>query len=217
MTREMLSVALARQIGQVLTPELAKAIAREASSSPDLSVDPWQFAPERHGAYAFQCERLIDGGLDLRQQRCSYLYETSAGAPIRTDWRRLHELAHRGELVIFTARAIDGGALVGSVWLYVGTNLDTGMQHVTDDILFVDPAHRGALAGVQLVKYAERCVFGMGVREATFHFRLVNGADRMARFLGYTPDAVRVTKTHYGDEFADAPTRHKGVFDEPAA
>jgi len=212
MTREMLSVALARHMGQVLTPELAKAIAREACGNPDLSIDPWQFAPERHGGYAFQCERLIDGGLDLRQHRASYLHETSNGAPVRTDWRRLHDLAHRGQLVIYTAREIQGNALVGSVWLYVGTNVDTDVMNVTDDILYVEPAHRGSLVGLHLVQYAERCIFALGVREATFHFRLENGADRMARFLGYTPDAVRVTKTHYGDQFADAPTRHKGVF-----
>lgn len=216
MRREMLSVALARQVGQVLTPELAKAIVREACSNPDLSIDPGRFAPEHHGGYTFQCERLADAEDELVAQRTRYLYEVSDGAPVLTNWRRLREMQHRAELVIFTAR--DGaGQMVGSVWLYVGANIDTTRLSVTDDLLYVEPAHRGALVGLHLVQYAERCVFALGVREATFHFRLENGADRMARFLGYTPDGIRVTKTHNGDSFADAPTRHKGVFDEPAA
>lgn len=207
----MLAVALARQIGQVLTPELARAIGREAASRPDVSVDPWQFVPERKDGITFQCERLLDGGLPLRQQRTAYLYETSAGAPIRTDWARLVNDSREGRQVIFTARGA-GGALVGSVWLYLNVNVDTGRQCVTDDLLYVEPDQRDKLTGLRLVQFAERCIFALGVREATFHFRIENGADRMARFLGYTPVSTRVTKTHTGDELAGVPTRHKGVF-----
>lgn len=216
MRREILSVALARQIGKVLTPELAMEIVREACSAPDQSIDPTRFVPEQRGDYTFQCERLAEAEEDLITQRTRYLHEVSDGAPIRTNWRRLREMQHRAELVIFTARGA-AGEMVGSVWLYFGMNVDTARLSVTDDLLYVDPAHRGALVGLHLVQYAERCVFALGVREATFHFRLENGADRMARFLGYTSDGVRVTKTHDGDSFADAPTRHKGVFDESAA
>lgn len=206
----MLAVALAKQIGNVLTPELACEIAREACSDPDLSIDPWQFEPEHKGGYVFQCERLMDGGLELRQQRASYLYETSDGAPIRTNWARLIEMSRQGRLVIFTVRT-STGTLVGSVWLLVGDNIDTGRLAVTDDLLYVDRAHRGGLVGLHLVQYAERCVFALGVREATFHFRLENGADRMAKFLGYRSVSNRVTKTHDGENFADVPTRHKEV------
>lgn len=207
--RELLAVALARHIGKVLTPELAKEIAREAASTPDLSVDPWQFAPEHHDGFTFQCERLLDGGLDLRQQRAAYLYETGDGGPVRTDWARLLRLNYEGHQVIFTARAHISNAIVGSVWLWVGTSIDTGEREVTDDLLYVVPQHRNRLLGLRLVQYAERCIFALGVRRADFHFRLSNGADRMARFLGYTPVSTRVTKTHTGDELAGVPSRHK--------
>ena len=206
--REMLAVALARNIGKVLTPELAKEIAREASSAPDLSIDPWQFAPEHADGFTFQCERLMDGGQDLRQQRAAFLYETSDGGPVRTDWARLISLNHQGHQVIFTVREPVAKRIVGSVWLWVGVSIDTGDREVTDDLLYVVPEHRDRLLGLKLVQYAERCVFALGVRRADFHFRLGNGADRMARYLGYTPISTRVTKTHTGDDFAGVPSRH---------
>lgn len=209
--RELLAVALARNIGKVLTPEVAKDIAREATSEPDLSVDPWQFAPEHLDGFTFQCERLMDGGQDLRHQRAAFLYETGDGRPVRTDWARLIRLNREGHQVIFTVRDAGAKRIVGSVWLWVGTNLDTGDREVTDDLLYVDQQHRDRLLGMRLVQYAERCIFAMGVRRADFHFRLGNEADRMARYLGYTPISTRVTKTHTGDNFADVPTRHKEI------
>lgn len=214
--REKLAVALARHIGELLTPELAREIGREAVTLYDTSIDPWQFAPERQGMYVFQCERLMDGGQDLRQQRSNYLYETGDGAPIRTDWARLIRQSREGTQVIFTARD-EATNLLGSVWLLIGEDCDTRRKSVTDDILYIEPTHRVGMLGLNLVKYAERCIFALGVREATFHFRLENGADRMARFLGYRAISTRVKKSHNGDSFADVPTRHTGDFNGSVA
>lgn len=214
--REKLAVALARHIGKTLTLEIAREVGREVASLHDVSIDPWQFAAERVGMYVFQCERLMDGAQDLRQQRSSYLFETSDGAPVRTDWARLIRLSREGQQVIFTARDT-AGSLLGSVWLLLDENWDTRMKCVSDDMLYVDPSHRGGLLGLNLVKYAEHCIFALGVREATFHFRLENGADRMARFLGYRAISTRVKKSHNGDSFADVPTRHTGDFNGSVA
>lgn len=216
--RDMLAIALARQMGHVLTPELAKTIAREAISELDLTVDPWQFPPRHRDGILFQCERLLDGGLDLREHRTKYLDETAPGAPVRIDWARLIDLSRSGRQVIFTARDAEDQRLIGSVWLWLSTSIDTGRRCVTDDLLYVNPDFRNRLVGLQLIQYAEHCVFALGVREASFHFRQANGADRMARYLGYQPDSQRVTKTHHGDQFANVPTRHtKEVFDGSVA
>ncbi|WP_162581804.1 hypothetical protein [Variovorax sp. PBS-H4] len=195
-------------MGEQLTVELATAIAREAS--PASPIEAGRFPLEVFADYRFRCERLRDASEELEQQRLAYLAETRPSDAIRVDWNRLNELQRLGEHVIFTARHRATGAIVGSLWLFVGCDLDTGIYSVTDDMLYVVPAHRDGLLGVRLVQYGERCIVALGVRSATFHFRLENGADRMARFLGYEAISTRVTKTHAGDSFADVPTRHKG-------
>ncbi|MNX86361.1 hypothetical protein D3C86_1182420 [compost metagenome] len=212
MTREMLSVALARQVGRVLTPDLAVAIAREADSEPDFTVDPIQFAPRVWGDFSFQCETLAAAGLPLRQQRVSYLYETQPALPARPDWARLLVMQRRGHHVIFTARHGEARRLVASIWLFLDWSIDTEARTVTDDLFYVEPAHRGGMLAARLWQYAESSMFAFGVRDAVFHSRLDNGAARLARYLGYRAVATRVTKTHLGDDFAEVPTRRKEVF-----
>lgn len=208
----MLSLVLAKHMGNMLTLDLARTIAREAS--PSRPFRPELFMPvEKWEGYTFQCERLIGRGREeLQYQRLAYLAETR-GQACSPDWGKLEELQRIGHHVIFTARN-QAGDLAGSVWLYTVDDIDTRKPMVTDDMLYVEPAHRGRL-GVKLVQYAERCIFAIGIRSATFHFRSANRADRLARYLGYTPISTRVTKTHDGDSFAAVPTRHKGSTHEP--
>lgn len=215
MTRELLCVALARQIGRELTPELAIAIAREADSDPDHTVEAHHFPSEAWCGYSLQCEPLRVGGAELRGQRKCFLDETAPGKPAVTDWARLSVLQRSGAHVTFTARA--ASRLVASLWLFLDWNLDTGARMATDDLFYVEPDHRGGMLAARLWQYAERSMFACGVREAVFHSRLDNGAARLARYLGYQPVATRVTKTHAGDDFAGLPTRHTEVFGDPIA
>ncbi|QNK66095.1 GNAT family N-acetyltransferase [Variovorax sp. PAMC26660] len=217
MTRELLSVALARRIGLQLTPELACAIAQEANSEPDLTVNPAQFQPEAWRGHTLQCETLHAAGEPLREHRQSFLREVHAGRPANTDWGRLLVLQRRGAHVTFTARETDSAKLVASLWLFIEWNIDTGACMATDDLFYVVPASRGGMLAARLWRYAEQAMFSYGVREAVFHSRLDNGAVRLARFLGYRPVSTRVTKTHIGDCVADLPTRHKEVFDDSIA
>lgn len=205
----LLSLVLAKHVGEELTLPLATTIAREVSPASPLLPSLWPRAD--YGDYTLQSERLRDAQEELEGQRARYLAETRPGRRNdQTDWGRLAELQRLGEHVIYTARLRSTGAIAGSLWLFVGRELDSDTHHATDDMLYVDPSHRGGLLGLRLVQYGERCIFALGVRSATFHFRLANGADRMARYLGYEPVSTRVTKTHDGDDFAGVPTRHKG-------
>jgi len=217
MTRELLSVALARRIGRELTPELAFAIAREANSDPDLTVDPARFQPETWHGFTLQCETLHAAGEPLREHRQSFLREVHTSRPANTDWGRLLMLQRRGAHITFTAREAESARLVASIWLFLDWNIDTGACMVTDDLFYVEPASRGGMLAARLWRYTERAMFSFGVREAVFHSRLDNAAERMARFLGYRSTATRVTKTHGGDNFTDLPTRHKEVFDDSIA
>ncbi|GHC72603.1 hypothetical protein GCM10007320_08590 [Pseudorhodoferax aquiterrae] len=204
--REVVALALAKHKGQLLTTEVAKEILRDLNS--DHSVDPARFEPRRCGEYRLQCERLRDALADLAEQRGTYLAERFPLRVHSTDWLHLLDLAQSGALVIFTARDA-AGALVGSMWLNLGRNADTGAMRLTDDLMYIDPAQRSGMLAARLWRYAEECTFALGVREGVVHLRMENGADRLARFAGYQPDALRFIKSHSGDNFADAPTRHK--------
>lgn len=219
MTRELLSVALARRIGHELTPELALDIAREADTEPDLTIASVRFEPEQWHEHWFQCEPLRAAGPSLRQQRERYLAETQPGARSDTDWDRLHVLQRRGAHVIFTARDGETARLVASIWLFLDRNIDTGSCMVTDDLFYVEPASRGSMLAVRLWRYAERAMFSYGVREAIFHSRIDNGAVRMAQYLGYQQVAIKVHKiAQDGCDFSLVPTRRrKGVAHESLA
>lgn len=204
--REVVALALAKHKGQLLTTEVAKEILRDLNA--DHAVDPARFEPRRCGEYRLQCERLREAMADLMPQREAYLAERFPRRVHEINWLQLLDLAQAGSLVIFTAR--DGaGTVVGSMWLNLGRSLDTGEMRLTDDLMYIDPAHRHGMLAVRLWRYAEECTFALGVREGVIHMRLENGADRLARFTGYQPDALRFIKSHSGDDFAGAPTRHK--------
>lgn len=206
--RVAVSVALAKQIGQVLTPELAAELAREICATPDHSVSPDAYAPESYRGFTFQIERLRDAFGALQAQRLAYLAERDPGQPCLVDWDRLRELSRKGNLVIFTMRDPQG-TLIGSMWVLIGISINTGCLSLTDDMLYVVPEHRLGWFTAKMWLYGERAAFSLGVREATIHSRLGNGTERLARFRGYQPDSIRATKRHYGESFCDAPTRHQ--------
>lgn len=205
--RVAVTVALSKRIGQVLTPALAGDIAREVCATRDESIDPARVPTETHDDVTFQIERLRDAFEPLQGQRLAYLAEREPGRRLSIDWDRLLELSRLGRLVIFTARDAQQ-ILIGSMWVWIGPSIDTGYVALTDDMLYVEPARRGGWCTVKLWQYGERAAFTLGVREATIHMRHGNRVERLARFNGYKPDSLRVKKSHYGDSFADAPTRH---------
>lgn len=204
--REVVALALAKHMGQPLTPDVAKAILLDLSL--DRSIDPERFEPAASGAYVLQCERLRDAMPALMEQRLAYLAERYPRRVHAVNWLRLLDSAQSGQSVIFTARGACG-EIAGSMWLNLGHNVDTGAMRLTDDLMYIAPAHRSGMLAARLWRYAEECTFALGVREGVINLRLSNGADRLARFAGYQPDALRFTKSHSGDDFADAPTRHK--------
>lgn len=200
--RECLALALATQIGRTLTTELASEIVNRA-------FRPFDFAPiepVNQSGWTLQTEKIRSAPDDVAQHRIDYLAERYPGRPQRTDWMHLMEQQERNALLIFTARS--GGVLAASIWLQVFVHVDTGYLTVGDDLIYVTPAWRGSSVMPRLWRFAEQSMFERGVREVTFNARYENGVERMARFMGYTPVAVRVTKRHYDDHYEDAPTRH---------
>lgn len=219
MSRALLSVALARAVGQVLTLELAQSIVREACTEEDRSIPVESFGSTAWRGYTLRAERVAGNEADLAPLHLAYHRETSS-APfdLDFDYTRLRDAERAGTVAMFTARESDSGDLVGVMRVRVGFTLET--QHMTacDDMFYLKPAHRGWLA-VHLWKFAEEAMFGYGVREVTFDSLTINGAERMARFLGYQQVAIKFHKVaQEACNYSLVPTRHReGVAHEPLA
>jgi hypothetical protein len=218
MTRALLSVALARAVGQVLTFELAKSIVQEAGAEDDRSIPVQAFGSKQWRGYTLRAERVAGNEIDLAPLHEAYHRETRVGPfDLAFDYARLRDAERAGTVAMFTARTADG-ELVGVMRVRVGFTLET--QHMTacDDMFFVKPEHRGWLA-IHLWKFAEEAMFGYGVREVTFDSLTINGAERMARFLGYQQVAIKFHKVaQEASNYSQVSTRHReGVAHEPLA
>lgn len=202
-----LSIVLAKNIGRTLTVDLARQMASDANSMPNYRVDPARFNPREWNGYVLACEPLESMNSDLAGERRSYLTERYPQRKQGIQWSRLLRAQREGCHVTFTARK--GGQLAGSLWLWLDFDIDNGDLTATDDLFYIEPEHRstGHLAA-RLWSYTERAMFEYGVRSAIFHSRSDNGAQRLAQFMGYSQEAVRMVKRHEGDNYEEVPTRH---------
>ena len=86
------------------------------------------------------------------------------------------------------------GALVGNLRMYVGTSRHTGTKFATEDTLYLAPKVRGGFAALALMRFAEKSLLSIGVREIRADSKLINNADVLMRRLGYEPVALQFVK-----------------------
>lgn len=204
-----LSMELAKRVGQVLTLDDAKAVARAVMGGNSLALD--SIAPGWH-ADAFTLKPLwLDSDFAaLESHRLQGLAEVHPGEPVSVCWDRIRELERIGRYVIFGALRPDGH-LAASLWLYFTRSLNNGTLTVTDDMLYVEPESRSSLLAVGLCRYAESVMFGLGARSCTLQSYDANKAGRLAKFMGYQKVADVYRKTNYSGEASLTPTRHQGA------
>jgi hypothetical protein len=205
---DALSIELARHIGQVMTLQDAKDIARAVIGEKSLDLE--SIAPGWHSsAYTLTPLWLDSAFSSLEAHRINGLAEIHPGEPVDVRWDRIRELERMGRYVIFAAVGADGG-LAASLWLYFTPSLNNGTLTVTDDMLYVEPEVRSSLLAVGLCRYAEAVMFGLGARACSLQSFNVNKAGRLAKFLGYQKVADLYRKTNYSGEASLTPTRHQG-------
>jgi GNAT superfamily N-acetyltransferase len=165
----------------------------------DRAVDPASFVPRevetagRLFVLAAESFRGIRGELEALHE--AHWLETEKhrhGLALRPDYPALDFDERVGRLVQFTARC--DGALVGHLRMYLGCSRHTSTRFAQEDTLYVIPECRGGMLGLALMRYAERCLLQMGVREIRADSKLVNHADVLMRRLGYTPVATQFVK-----------------------
>ena len=216
MTRQLLALALARFAGQTLTPEVAREIMADAGMDRDLSIDPRQFGSRIWHGYELRAERVAGMEAELAPLHRAYLVEARPHAADQPfPYAALREAERAGAVVQFTAR--EAGRLVGIMRIRLSRHIHTGEPVVHDDLFYVAAAHRGFLS-VTLWRFAEEAMFRFGVREASFDSLSITGAERMAKFLGYTKVSTRFSKVaHDACDYTHVPNRHTGVAHVPVA
>ncbi|MET3514362.1 hypothetical protein ABIC63_002134 [Pseudacidovorax sp. 1753] len=192
--RLRLALALSRYAGQVLTPDLARSILRDVEGA-DRTIDGKRFGQEGFNGYVIAAETVAGNEAALVPLQAACHEETRPGIPFdhQFDFARQREAERAGNLVLFTARLASTGELVGVLRVRVFQPDGCAHLEVTDDLFYIRPAHRNWLA-VHLWRFAERSMFNLGVRVVSFDSLSITGADRMARYLGYTPVATKFTK-----------------------
>lgn len=192
-----LRFALAHYLGQTLTPEAAAHVFSMATADIDAPIDLSQFAPLAVNDYTVQTERFADILGELHPMHERHWLETEKhrhGLLLNPDYPSLLLRERQGMLLQFTVRR--GAELAGNLRMYLGTSVHTRTMLAEEDTLYIAPEHRGGLLLVlSLMRYAERCLRTLGVREIAVNSKLLNRADVLMRRLGYTAVALQFVKT----------------------
>lgn len=195
--RKLIAIALAKHMGKTLSPEVAIDIARAICDSIDCTPDIGRFTPLIYGKYKIACELLRDILPEIHVLHEKHYLETEvyrAGIPFNPDYDAALDIESSGGLLQFTARLIETNELVGNMRVYLTQSLHTKTLITTEDTFYVVPEHRGGFMAVRLWQYVEKCCIEMGTREIYFDSKTINKADSMARYLGYTPVAIKFAK-----------------------
>lgn len=218
MTRMHLALALARCAGQTVTRELAAQILAEVCPHEDHSIPVETFPTGGWHGYTFRAERVAGNEAELLPLHTAYHHDTRVlETDAAYDFARLREAERGGHVAMFVARTA-AGELVGIMRIRVWRALEDRRLQACDDMFYVAPAHRGSMMAVRLWQFAERVMFDFGVREVTFDSLGINGAEKMARFLGYRQVAIKFHKVAQdASDHTQVPTRHQKDRHEPLA
>lgn len=196
MTVSALRQALTDHLGQTLTPEVAAAIESLALAGNRSPIDPKQFSAEQHGRYCFQVERFQDILAELHELHVMHWAETERyrhGIALNPNYLAMAELENAGRLIQFTIRD-ELDTLVGNLRMYLAESLHTQTRYASEDTLFIAPQARGGFTVMAFMRYAERVLRSLGIKEIRANSKLVNKADVLMRRMGYTPVSLEFVK-----------------------
>lgn len=188
-------MAMAKYLGQTITPEIAAAIEVEAFSAPDESIDPTRFAPKTCGSIVFAVESFRAIVQELHPLHEEHWKQTEGfrhHIPLNPDYQALRADERAGGMVQITARR--EGELVGHLRLYLRKSRHTQTLVATEDAMYLQPDVRGGRTAMRMVEYSEGVLRVLGVTSATCTAKLVNGTARFFEGMGYKPVATELVK-----------------------
>lgn len=195
MVTSKLRYFLASNLGQLLTPELAASIenmAQPVGSPINLS----QFQPEHFDGNVIAVEKLSDILDEMHILHELHWLETEKhrlGLRMNPDYQLFQNLEAAGRLLQFTLRN-ESGELIGNLRMNIGQSSHTQTLYASEDTLFIKPENRGGFLAMRLLKYAEKALHQLGIREIRANSKLVNNAGVLMRRMKYTPVATEFVK-----------------------
>lgn len=190
--------ALAPYLGQPLTPEAAaRVVAAVGGAVYPGPLDTSCIAPERVGSYEIAFAPAIEVLPQLRPLHERHWNETEGyrhGLPFSPDYERGIDLEAQGRYVLIVARHIGTEKVVGNYGIFLSRSTHTQTLMATEDTLFIVPEHRRGRLGVGMIRFAERALAALGVRELNVSVKLVNKTGPMLERMGYAPVATQYSK-----------------------
>lgn len=197
--RRHLRGALSARLGCILTPELAAEIEAAMMAWPDAALDVEQFGRMVGDGYVIQAESLRAIRTELERQHAEHWKETEvhrAAIPLALasglDYRA--DMERAGLALQLTARMVDGGTLAGSLRFLLGRSNWTDTTYAAEDTLYVAPEHRTHNLGLRLMRFGEKCLRQLGIREIRATTKTVNRAHAVLKRAGFKPVAVEHVK-----------------------
>lgn len=185
-------------LGQALTPEMAAEIevsALDYQPAPDCSYAPEQFGVQTHGDFVIRVERMSDILAELHLLHLEHWQETEGyrhGLAMNPDYEAMMADERAGRMVQFTVR--QNGLLVGNLRMYVHVSRHTKTLMAQEDTLFISKHSRGTFLAIALLKFMEKALSSVGVREFEGDSKLINNADVLLRRMKYEPVAIKFAK-----------------------
>jgi hypothetical protein len=193
---DLLRLALARNLGKELTPEIAAQIELSSVDWEDRSHNPLKFGQRVYKGLTFQVERfasIVDEMHVLHEQHFAETEVHRLGFGLDPDYDYMKDMERRGQMLQFTARDEDG-KLVGNIRMYVSKSLHTGTLYASEDTFYVLPEYRKGFAALRFWQFMEDGVRAIGVREIRTDSKVVNKVHKLNEYCGYTHVANKYVK-----------------------
>lgn len=187
--------ALQRNLGNVLTPELAAGLhmaAQEQKSPLDVESIPG----DTHWDYAFAVERIEDVVHEVKPLHEAHWQETESyrhSLPLNVDYEYMINAEQSGRFLLFTLRA-PNHELVGNCMMYLTRSTHTQKWIAEEDTIFLRKDHRKGRLGIKFIQYVERVMRDLGITEIRVTVKTVNRTGDLLKALGYQHTADQLTK-----------------------
>lgn len=187
--------AMARNLGRIITPEVAAEIEMEALTEPDRSITGADLGTDQYGGLEFHVEPFGDVLPELHALHEQHWAETERfrhGIALKPNYDYLHEAERRGNLLQLTARK--GTRLVGNIRMYLFEDIHTSTKGAKEDTFYLCPEVRQGLNAIRFWQFNERCLAVLGVREVRTDSKIlkddagnvIRNVGRLNERLGYT-------------------------------
>lgn len=186
---------LERNIGNVLTEELALGIMLSVSGNSDEYINIADIPAEEYGDAVINVEFLKDCLDEIKPVHAQHWAETESyrhGIALNPNYEYMCNAEAQGRFMLFTVRV--AGRLVGNCMMYLSKSTHTQKWVAEEDTIFILPEYRKGRLGIRLIRYVEDVLLNMGVTEIRVTVKEVNEVGRLLQHLGYDHTGNQLTK-----------------------